>query len=273
MLNLEEIVHIIPLGIEFDRAIIPFQGREGFRPNRVYLLTIQPAGHAPPDMMKEHMEKAEKVKDSLKPLNIEVIVIHTKLIDLLDVMSKISNLIYKEKAQGNNVYINMSSAGRLTSVGATLAGMFHDVKVYYVKADRYSKTELDREEHGITICDNRDIVFLENFKILMPNELGFKVLAEIYSRGKMRTIDIIQFLSESYVNGFNVDYFSVSRSEKTSIIMRLNRNVLDKLENAGYLKKSKLGRENEYKLTESGKYITSISGLIAIDPQEIMGGD
>lgn len=273
MLNLEEIVHIIPLGIEFDRAVIPFQGREGFRPNRVYLLTTQSSGYAPPHMTEEHMEKAEKVKDFFKLLNIEVIVIDTKLIDLLDVMRKISNLICKEKARGNNVYINMSSGGRLTSVGATLAGMFHDVKVYYVKADRYSTTELEREEHGITICDNRVVDFLENFKILMPNELGLKVLVEISKRNKMRTIDIIQFLSKSKVNGFNVDYFGIGRSEKTSIIMRLNRNVLHKLENAGYINKIKLGRENEYELTGSGRYITSISGLISINPEEICGED
>lgn len=269
MLNLEEIIHIIPLGIEFDRAVIPFQGREGFRPNRVYLLTIQSSGYAPSDMTEEHIEKAEKLKDFFKALNIEVIVIDTKLIDLLDVMRKISNLIHKEKAQGNNVYINMSSAGRLTSVGATLAGMCHDVKVYYVKANRYSKTQSEREDHGITICDNRDIVFVENFKILMPNESGLKVLVEIHKRGKMKTIDIIQFLYESKVNGFNVDYFSIRRSEKTSIIMRLNRNILDKLENAGYINKKKLGRENEYELTESGRYITSLSGLIPINPEEI----
>ena len=264
---MEEIVHIIPLGIEFDRAVFPFQGREGFRPNRVYLLTIQSSGYAPPDMTEEHMEKAERVKKFLKTLNIEVIIIDTKLIDPLDVMSKISNLIYEEKAQGNNVYINMSSAGRLTSVGATLAGMFHDVKVYYVKASRYSKTESERKDHGITICEKRQIVFLENFKISMPNEIGLKVLVEIYKRGKMKTIDIIQFLFESNVNGFTVDYFSIRRSKKTSMIMRLNRNILDKLENAGYINKNKLGRENEYELTGSGRYITSISGLIPINPE------
>lgn len=266
---MEENVHIIPLGIEFDRAVIPFQGREGFRPNRVYLLTIQSSGYAPSDMAEEHMEKAEKVRKFLESLNIEVIVIDTKLIDLLEVMSKISSLIYKEKANGNNVYINMSSAGRLTSVGATLAGMFHDVKVYYVKANRYSKTQSEREDHGITICDNRDIVFIKNFEISMPNELELKVLGEIYKRGTMRTIDIIQFLYESKVNGFNVDYFSLRRSEKTSMIMRLNRKILDKLENAGYINKNKLGRENEYELTESGRYITAISGLIPINPEEI----
>jgi len=221
-------------------------------------------------MVQEHMEKAERVKSYLETLDIKVVVIGTKLIDLLDVMGKISNLIRKEKADGNNVYVNMSSAGRLTSLGATLAGMFHDAKVYYVKADRYSRSELEREEHGITICDSRDIVFLENFKMVMPNELELKVLVEIYKRGKMRTIDIIQFLYGSNVDGFGEDYFRMRRSEKASIIMRLNRNILNKLEKAGYILKTKLGRENEYELTESGKYLANISGLIPIKTEDIL---
>ena len=261
----------MPLGIEYDRAIIPFQGQDGFKPNRVYLLTIQSSGYAPPDMTEEHIEKAERVKEFLKSLNIEVVVIDTKLIDILDVMYKVSNIIYEEKAEGNNIYINMSSAGRLTSVGATLAGMFHNVKVYYVKATRYSKIEDEREQHGITICENKDIVFLENFQIIMPDDLGLKVLVEIYKKGKMRTIDVIQFLYNSKVNGYDVDYYKIrKRSDKTALIMKVNRNILDKLEVMGYLNKIKLGRENEFTLTESGRYIASISGLIQIKPEEII---
>ncbi len=267
---MEEIIHILPLGIEYDRAVVPFQGQNGFRPNRVYLLTIQSSRYAPSDMTKDHMEKADRVRKFLESLNIEVIVVDTKLIDILDVIYKIANIIYEEKADGNNVYINMSSAGRLTSVAATLVGMFHDIKVYYVKATRYSKTKEEREEHGITICENRDVVFLKNFQITMPNELSLKVLVEIYNREKMRTIDIIQFLYKSGADGFNLNYYSIrERSKKTSIIMRLNRRILDKLENARYITKLKLGRESEYKLTESGRYIASITGLIPINPKEI----
>ncbi len=265
---LEEIIHILPLGIEFDRAITPFQGDEGFRPNRVYLLTIQSARDAPLEIAKEHMKNAERVKKHLETKKIEVIVIDTNLIDVLDVMGKASNLIRAEKAQGNIVYINMSSAGRLTSLGATLAGMSHDVKVYYVKAQGYSKTETERAQHGITICTKRKIIFLENFKMIMPNETGLKVLVEIYKKGKMRTVDIIQFLSKTKTAGFNVDYFKMPRSQKTSIIMKLNRNIMDKLENAGYTRKNKLSRENEYELTKSGKYIANISGLIPIKAEE-----
>ena len=73
----------------------------------------------------------------------------------------------------------------------------------------------------------------------------------------------------------NYDFFSMpilprARSEKKALIMKVNRNILDKLENMGYLNKIKLGRENEFTLTESGMYIASISGLIQIKPEEII---
>lgn len=268
---MEQIIHIIPLGLELDRAIIPFQGKEGFRPNRVYLLTIKSKRNAPTNVIKEHIEKAKKVKEYFISKKIEVIEIDTKLIDIKDVMAKVSNLIRKETDQGNRVYINMSSAGRLTSLGVTFAGMFHDAKLYYVRADRYSEKELERKQRGITICDHREIIFLENFKMQRPSKLAIKVLVEISKRGKMRTIDIIQFLSKEGAVGYVVDYFKLSRSKKTSIIMKVNRNVLDKLEESDYIYKTRLGRENEYNLTESGKYIANISGLIPIKHQEIFG--
>lgn len=266
---MEEIVHLIPLGIEVDRAVVPFKGSSGFRANRAYIFSTISYDDTPNWVVKEHKEKVERVKNQLESLGIEIKVINTKLIDLLDVMKKISKIILDEKNRGNNVYINISSAGRLTSVGATLAGMLHDVKVYYVIADGYSKTETDRETHGITICREARIVFLENFKFSIPDDLGQKVLVEIYGKGKMRTVDIINFLSNLGINGFDVDYFSLRRSEKISLMMKLNRKIIDKLENGGYIYKNKLGRENEYELTASGKYIANISGLIPIDLKEI----
>ncbi|MFZ7136859.1 MAG: DUF6293 family protein [archaeon] len=266
---MEEIVHIIPLGLEFDRAIIPFEGRQGFKPNRVYLLTIKSTRDAPANMIQEHVEKAQKVKDYFLSKNVEVIEIDTKLINIRDVMGKVSGLICKEKNLGNRVYINMSSAGRLTSLGVTLSGMFHDAKVYYVRADRYSENELERKERGITICDHREIIFIENFKMEMPKKLKLKVLVELNKRGKMRTVDIIQFLSNLGAFGYVVDYFNLSRSEKTSIIMKVNRNILDKLEASEYITKKKLGRENEYVLTESGSYMASISGQIPIKVEDV----
>jgi hypothetical protein len=124
-------------------------------------------------------------------------------------MKKISNIIHEEKESGNHLYINVFSAGRLTSIAAAIAGMFHNIKIYYVKADRYSKTEQERKNHGITITEKRDILFLENFELLIPNQLEQKLFVEIYKKGKMRTIDIIQYLSKSKVEGFTENYFEI----------------------------------------------------------------
>lgn len=262
MLLLEEIVHIIPLGIEYDRAIIPFRGKKSFRPNRVYILTIPRSSDAPAEIVKDHFEKAERVKAFLQEKNVEVIIIDTKLIDLLDVMKKISNIVRKETDLGNKVYINLSSAGRLTSIGAALAGMSFKVTRYYVKPSRYSKTPEERKKYGLTICKKRDIDFIENFEIERPSDLGLKVLVEIYKNGKMRSTDLIQFL-------FFKDYKRIRRSEKSRLSMKLKRTVMDKLESSGYVIKTKIGRDNEYELTKSGEYMANLCGLIPIDLDEI----
>ena len=266
---MEEIVHVVPLGIEYDRAITPFKGKGGFKPNRVYLLTIPRSSKAPFEIVEQHCEIAERVKAFLIERSIEVIIVDTTLIDLLDVMKKISNIVREEEKLGNNVYVNLSSAGRLTSIGAAFAGMFHNVKTYYVKADKYSKTVQERKEHGITITEKRDIIFLENFEIVIPNELGLKVIVEIYKNRKMKSIDIIQFLFRSKVEGFENYFAARKRSQKTALLMRLNRTIMEKLEKSGYLIKNKIGRENEYELTKSGEYIANLCGLIPINLKEI----
>ena len=115
-------------------------------------------------------------------------------------MKKVSSLIYQERLNGNIVYLNMSAAGRLTSVGATLAGMVQGAKVYYVKASDYSNTEKSMELHGYTICDEVQINFLENFEINLPNEVSIQVLVELYKNEKMRTSD---FYAKSLQNQKN----------------------------------------------------------------------
>jgi hypothetical protein len=259
---MEKIVHIVPLGYEIDRATKPFVHEDGFRANKVYLLTCLKPNGTPPDILKEHKKYHEKVKSSLESINIEVISVHAVLIDLFDIITKISRIIIKEKSQGNIVYINMSSAGRLTSVGATLAGMMHDVRTYYVESDNYSKTPEEWEEHGLSIVDTPRINFLEKFRIQIPDENKRKILVEIYHRKKMKTSDIIDLLVKMNVYGFDREYSLLDRPQRAAAIMKVSRRILGDLENLGYIEKLKNGRENMYAVTQSGKYIAGISGLL-----------
>ena len=255
-------MHIVPLGYEYDRAVRPFEGPSGFRVNRVYLMSALEEANAPPEVVSKHQKYADMVRKRLEEMDITVVPVPTNLIDILEVLRKVCKIIRVEQAQGNNVYVNMSSAGRLTSVGATLSGMAHGVKVYYVVSDEYADNDPRMETHGYTIVETPHITYLENLKISLPGDLQLKVLVEIFRIGRMRTVEIIDYLLSIGASDFMEDYDTLSRTEKSRIVMKLNRNILDKLVESELISKSKLGRESEYEITDTGKYMASISGLV-----------
>lgn len=259
---MEEIVHIIPLGYEIDRVVKPFEAVGGYRPNRVYVLSSIHDVEGPREVIERHERYALIVKEKLESLNIDVILVPTNLINILELIQKISRITREEKEKGNIVYINMSGAGRLTSVASTLSGMVHDVKVYYVESDGYADDDPRMEERGYTLVDEPRVMKLENFQINMPDEAQLKALVKIMVEGRMRTIDLIEYLGSEGFSDYDVNYYGLSRNDKSAVIMKLNRNIIDKLSEKGYINKIKLGRENEYEVTETGKYVASISGLL-----------
>lgn len=255
-------MHIIPLGYEFDRVVKPFLGESGFRANRVYLLSSIPPVPAPAEVSKKHLIYANRVQAELEKIGITVIQVPANLIELLELIKTISNIVRKEKRHGNLVYINMSGAGRLTSVASTIVGMVHDVRVYYVGSDGYSDDDPRMNTHGYSIIDDKaKISFMENFQINMPNTLQLTALIAIMNAGQMRTVQLIEHLGSNGFSEYDVEYDTLNRSQKTKLIMRLNRNVIDKLHKMGYITKEKLGRQNDISITETGKYIANISGI------------
>lgn len=259
---MQEIAHIIPVGYEFDRIVSPFLGENGLKTNRVYIISSIYDVQAPLDVLEKHQKYVNKVKTELESIDIKVILVPTNLINLLEVIQTITNIIAEEKSQGNLVYINMSGAGRLTSVASTLSGMAHNVTVYYVESDGYADDDPRMEQHGYTIVEEPKITYLKNFQIDIPEEAQLKTLAKIMTEGRMRTVDIIEYLGSEGFEEYADDYYDMKRNEKSAVMMRLQRNILNKLIEKGYIKKTKLGREKEYEVTETGKYVASISGLI-----------
>jgi hypothetical protein len=258
---LEENVHIVPTGYEIDRIVKPFEGPRGFKANKVYLLSTVEGTKAPEAIQEQHEHYASIVKERLERLGISVVIVPTNLIDILEVLNTVSRIILEERAMKNNVYINMSGAGRLTSVGATLSGMVHGVKVYYVESDGYADEDPRMKEHGYTLVVKPKVTVLENFKIILPDGPQLKVLSEINRRGSMRTMDIIDYLIGIKSPGFEIQG-KLSRSpEKNKVIMRANHSILEKLEGMGLVERKRVGRRSEYKVTGSGKYMVSISGL------------
>jgi len=63
--------------------------------------------------------------------------------------------------------------------------------------------------------------------------------------------------------GFDTKFSNLDRSQRAAAIMKISRRVLSDLDHSGYLRKIRKGRDNIYEITQSGKYIAGISGLLS----------
>lgn len=255
---MEEIVHIIPLASEIDMAVKPF---DKMRANKVYLLHTK-------SVRKEFRSKGreyflQEVKKRLEQKNIEVITMESELADPLPLLSTISDIIVQEKKKNNLIYVNMSASGKLTAVASTFATMHHDVKVYYVYADGgYAKNDKELLEHGLSIVNELKYFILTNFTIDTPTGAKGTFLTELYKKEKMTTNDIIQMIKDNRLQGFEDLNENIDGRQRTSsnLLVRINRGLLDELNQKGYIRIEKKGRNKIIAITDKGKYAACLIG-------------
>lgn len=259
-----EIVHVIPLEEEIDRAVRAFEVEGGFKANKVYLLAFT-APRAQQDEVDELSYYWKKVDERLRALGVETVTVFTDIFNLLDVITKVSRIVRQEREKGNIVYVNMSAGGPFVSAGTAIAAMVQGARLYYVRCNRYIHTRQEKLSHGKAIVTTPQVHFLENFNIMLPDERGMKVLVKLHQTGEMRTSEILEYLHSEGVEGFEDDPTKLSRSEKIGMLMRLNKGITGKLDAAGYIAKEKRGRENVYTVTDSGEYVACVSGLMEIE--------
>jgi len=263
MTGLEKTVHIIPLGHEIDRAVNPIREQ---LPNRVYILAVIDNPDLDQKMVARQRYFVTEVKARLDK-KIEVITVNTNMFELQDVIKTISGIILKEKNLGNRVFVNMSACGRLTSVGAVVAAMGHKVNLYYVMADGYAKTETEINTHGLSICHGTNIKKIVTFDFVRPDPIGMAILVFLYNKGKpMRTVDIFEFLRKQKVEGYEILFYEFGDEKKRTVqsrqLMKLNKTILSKLNDLKFILLEKSGKNIFISLTESGRYMACLSGLL-----------
>ncbi|MHC1625780.1 MAG: HFX_2341 family transcriptional regulator domain-containing protein [Methanoculleaceae archaeon] len=261
---LEQTVHIIPLGHEFDRAVRVF---DYTKVDRVYLLTSWKWDTDEGVMGAEQRSFTERVSDHLRNKGIDVIIVDTDTFDILDVTGKVAHIVRKEVDAGNRVSINMSAAGRLTSVASTIVGMMHGVRVYYLPADNYSRTEEERKQHGISICTRVRPEYLMDIPIPHLDKEKMAVLTGLYRAGRaLNSRELRKILRESGCGDFRdlseIENKDERRKEESRQLMRLNQGILRHLERDGYITVEKRGRKNKVRITDSGKFLALASGEI-----------
>ncbi|HJJ36886.1 MAG TPA: DUF6293 family protein [Methanocorpusculum sp.] len=179
MSTIGQTVHILPLGFEVERALVPFAE---YVPNRV-ILVIQGNDGTPrgEDFYTEQQRYTALVRESLESRGVRVEVMETNTFVLDLFIRDLSRLIRREKEASNTVCINASSSGRFASIAAAIAGMAQDIEVYYVPAVGFAMTEKERREFGVSRCSpSTGIWKFDNYRFVLPKEEEALVLEYLY---------------------------------------------------------------------------------------------
>ncbi len=265
--GLRDVVHIIPLGHEIDRAVAPFTKNKA---DRAYILAVPPDADLDAGMVRKQHYFVGRVTERLQDLGIAVTFVPVAMFDILDVLMVVSYLIRTEKEAGNAVYVNMSSCGRKTSVAVTLAAMVHDAALYYVSADRYATAEGEECEHGLSIVENIRTEVLHQFRIMMPRPENVRLLVELFRRkeaGGMTSEEIIGFFHSAGTHGYEELHTAgrdayLRAKKKRALLNRTNRGHLRELEEQGYAERKWRGRNFSIRITKAGEHIACVSGLL-----------
>lgn len=271
-------VHIIPLGHEFDRAVRPFDTNIA---SRVYLIVDTGNGTSKGESERDKsMNKIQKtmytprVRKYLEEKGIEVRLVETETFDLETMLKEFTSIIRHEQELGNEIFINMSSSGRLGAVGAFIAGMAYNVPTYYVHSQSFANDN-EREEHGVSICPSEKISVLPDFKFERPDSIEARILECLYTAKKdsgrqqdgISSMEIVEHLEKNNVKDFTLrdpdlaGNLAYRRTENSRRLMRLMIIMKKLVDDDKYVENHKSGRKMMYSLTELGEHAFCLCGM------------
>jgi len=166
-------VHIIPIGLEIDRATLPLKE---YRADRVYLIAPDYG-----DDVDDYF--LDGVKAGLAE-GVEVIVEgYDRWDNFHEIMSKFCEILKREK--GNKIFVNVSSGGRLPGIAGTIAAMMYGATPYYVVPQRYKEREKEQITSGY-----RKVIPLPEYRISPPEEGLIEALriVDIYERTSQKAL-------------------------------------------------------------------------------------
>lgn len=267
--QIADVVHIIPLGHEIERATRPFDTALA---NRVYLIVDTGAGSSEGLSERDKRMNGEQrtiytpaVQKALEEKNIEVRIVETTTFNLEILLRAITSIIRFEQKLGNNIQINMSSSGRLGAVAAYMAGMVYNVPTYYVHSDHFSH-DSERKTKGLSSCSENEVSYLTLFSYTRPTDTEALILEYLQKNGESFSKEIIDYLILKEVGEF-ADKDGDSERNKRDVdsrkFMRL-ATVMRKLSsNDKFVEVRKDGRKMLYGITDLGIHALSLCGIDA----------
>jgi len=179
------------------------------------------------------------------------------------VMKSVREIIRKEKAKGNHVYVNIGAGPQVYSSAAMIASMMEGAVPFNAPTEEWTVKDATKVfyEDGRPVGNARkvkDPVRIPVFDVNPPDPQlvrGLSIWKQITEKWKIRpTREIMASFEE---NGLIDDIWEDDRRKKhsQSALMRYRRNYLEKWESEGWIQKDRRGK---YSLTDQGEMILEI---------------
>ena len=232
--DVEDRIHIVPLGYERDRVIVP--PRE-MRADKVVLVT-----HARDDE-GDVPEYYSDIYDAFEEVSIEVEETECDIFDLYDALGTIAGLI--QQFRHEDVHVNLATGGKVTAIAGMIACMVTESAIpYYVSAENYGDHQKTPVAQKVTNISN-----LPTYPINAPTREQVQMLARIAYQGPISKQDLIRY-AESEQLPFIADYES---DEPKGKYRKLDAHILNPLLDDGYVTSSEQGRKKMIDITPDGE--------------------
>ncbi|WP_436923666.1 HFX_2341 family transcriptional regulator domain-containing protein [Halosimplex amylolyticum] len=230
-MEVAERVHLIPVGYENDRIVLP---AVRLRADRVVLLRYEDE--------TDHPSYAETVRERLDDEGIDHETVPCNIFDFYDSIGTVAELA--TRFADHEVYVNLASGSKVTAIGGMIACMATGATPYYVRAKRYAaETDGDVAE-GI-----RDITELPTYPMQSPEPQHVAVMDYLDREDGTRKRDLIDFGKEAGLP-FIAERDAANRKSEYRL---LDSHVLGPLAENGYVDLEEVGRSTRVSLTESGR--------------------
>jgi len=231
-------VHVVPLGNEFDRIVEPVTR---LRADVVYLLED-------PDPHVDERTYHDEIEAELADAGVEIRTRSCDLADVYDVLGEVTTIAARH--EGDSVRVNVSGAGTLAAVGATIACMdvSTDATPYYVEPEEYAhdatETPISRGMAGLSELPSYPVDSPSPDQVALMTYLLDQ--EETTKRPKKR--DLIEYAEDE-----ELDFITERAPANDKAKFRLLDSVISPLEEDGYVEERSVGRRRVVELTEQGR--------------------
>jgi hypothetical protein len=233
-------VHVIPIAFEVDRAVLPL--KEVDRVDKVYILSGAEEG------LKTDAY-AGKVIKKLRGIA-EVELVHYGYYDYPSVFAAFVKIGRKEA--GNNVFVNLSSGGRIQAIAGTLAASMFGWTIYYAEPERYN-IDMGQSPEGSS-SGIKHIFEIKTYPIEKPKDSLVKCLAMMHGIETQKTL-----MAKLEAEGMLEDDLPGESFAKKSY-NKFRRDYLNPLLEKKWISRDGTGKRGRLEITKAGEEIVRIFG-------------